>query len=110
MKATRCAAAAAVCLVTFAVTQGHAASRRQEAQFLAGCEVLAVASGATPAVRGGAFRWFVRHKGETAADALKMVESYRNRPEEWRRMLENARGCLEDAQPAVARDATPDKR
>jgi hypothetical protein len=99
-----------MCVVAFAASHSHAASRQQEAQFLAGCEVLAGAVSAAPAVRAAAFRWLMRQTGITAAGAVSMVESYRDRPDEWRRMLDTVRGCLDDVQATGVRHAAPDKR
>ena len=85
-------------LLAVAVVHAQAAgalSREQRlARYIAGCEIVADAAAVTPATRAAAMRSLTRLTGITPDRAVREIESYRNRPEAWERVLEQVRQAL----------------
>lgn len=87
-------AAALVCLVL--CVQAPAMSRYERlVEFVAGCEMLSEAV-TMPAVRKAeAMRWLSAHTGVSAAQAVAQLEGYKNRPGDWRKLLDAVRVRLD---------------
>ncbi len=82
-------------LAALLCSAAQAASREQRlATFIAGCEVLSDAALATPERKAAALDWLVRQTGITPQRARSMIDEYRDRPEDWRRILELVRATL----------------
>ncbi|MBD3239118.1 MAG: hypothetical protein GF331_00925 [Chitinivibrionales bacterium] len=64
------------------------------ARFLAGCKVLNTAVTASPEHKAAAMQWLVEHTGLTPAKAAAMIGSYRNRPDDWTRVVERMQTLL----------------
>jgi hypothetical protein len=84
-------------LLTGGIVSSVRASSTEErlVTFLAGCELLNRASAMEPDVRADALRWLIAHTGITPERAVKLIERYRKRPEDWRKVLEEVRQVLE---------------
>jgi hypothetical protein len=74
-------------------------------EFMAGCEVLSEAVTMPLAEKADAMRWIVARSGLKPARAIAMIKSYRNRPDDWRKVLDAVRARLEEKPPAAT--ATP---
>ncbi len=87
---------AALAAVLLCAAAPHAGAVDEDvAKFLAGCEVLSRAVTVDGRRKAEAFRWLVEHTGVTPRKALKVVRKHRDRPKEWRHVLEAMRAALQ---------------
>jgi hypothetical protein len=79
---------------------GAAASEQARlAQFLAGCEVIGSSLVTDHALTAAALHWLVKHTGITPQRAHTLIDRYRNRPDEWGKVLQLMRAELDDPPP-----------
>jgi hypothetical protein len=85
----------AVAVVLVAACLAGAASREERlATFLAGCEVIHHSALASPDRKAAALQWLIGHTGITPASARSMLDEYRGKPQELRRLLEAVRTAM----------------
>jgi hypothetical protein len=80
-------------------TGAVASEQTRLAQFLAGCEVIGSSLVTDRALTAAAMRWLVKRTGITPARARALIDRYRNRPDEWGKVLQLMRAELEDPPP-----------